>query len=56
MKSNLTLKVTNLGPIEEADMTINQINVIGGVNGSGKSTLSKLSYCYISANTLEGII
>ncbi|RAP54811.1 MAG: hypothetical protein BZ137_00235 [Methanosphaera sp. rholeuAM130] len=54
MKSNLTLKVTNLGPIEEADMTINQINVIGGVNGSGKSTLSKLLYCYISANTLEG--
>lgn len=54
MKSNLALEVSNLGPIERANININQINIIGGVNGSGKSTLSKLLYCYISANSLEG--
>lgn len=54
MKSNLEIEVKNLGPIEKATINLNKINIIGGINGSGKTTLSKLLYCYIAANTLEG--
>lgn len=44
----IKLDVTEFGPIQEADININKINVIGGVNATGKTTLSKLLYCFLT--------
>jgi predicted ATPase len=41
-----TIKIKNVGPIEEADLTLNRINVFMGPQSSGKSTIAKIiSYC-----------
>lgn len=40
----LELNVKNLASIKEANLTINKINIIGGINASGKTILSKLLY------------
>lgn len=49
----LNLKIKNCGKINEANIEINKINVVGGVNASGKSTLSKLLYCYLKTILLK---
>ena len=47
MKSECNLTIRNLGVIDEADIDITKINVVGGVNSSGKSTISKILYCFM---------
>ena len=49
MKSECNLTIRNLGVIDEADIDITKINVVGGVNSSGKSTISKILYCFLKS-------
>ena len=46
---NLKLELNDLGPINNANININKINVVGGINSSGKSIISKLLYCYLKS-------
>ena len=46
-------KINNVGSINEADMDIGRINVIGGKNCTGKSTTSNLLYCFLRAISSE---
>ena len=48
------LSIKNFGPIKNADIEVNKLNIIGGINGSGKSSSSKLLYCLLIANSKEG--
>lgn len=47
------LEIEGFGVINEANIEINKINVVGGVNSSGKSTASKLLYCFLKANSSD---
>ena len=47
--SSFKFKINNVGSINEADMDIGRINVIGGKNCTGKSTTSNLLYCFLRA-------
>ncbi len=49
MKEHLSIKIENVCSINEANIEISKINVVGGVNSSGKSTISKLLYCYFKS-------
>ena len=41
-----TITIKNIGPIKEANLTLNKINVFMGPQSSGKSTIAKIiSYC-----------
>ena len=51
MDEAMIFKVRNFGPINNADMTIGKINIVGGHNATGKSTASKLLYCFLKANS-----
>lgn len=51
MNDEINLKIKDFGPINEADIDIGKITVIGGSNATGKSTASKLLYCYLRANS-----
>lgn len=53
MPDNLKLKVNGFGSINEANLEINKINVVGGINSSGKSTVARLLYCYLKADVLN---
>lgn len=53
MNKNLNLEIKNFGLINEANIELNKINVIGGINSSGKSTASKLLYCLLKANSTK---
>ena len=39
MKNKLNLEIKNYGPINNANIELNKINVIGGVNGSITGTI-----------------
>jgi len=40
------IKISNVGPIKRADLTLNKINIFMGPQSSGKSTIAKIiSYC-----------
>lgn len=45
----MNLKLNNIGPINQADIDISKINVVGGVNSSGKSLVSKILYSYLKS-------
>lgn len=53
MLSNLNLKIKDIGPVNEVDIDIGKINVIGGLNATGKSTVSKLLYCILKGNVVN---
>lgn len=53
MENKFNLEIEDFGLINEANIEINRINVVGGVNSSGKSTASKLLYCFLKANSLK---
>lgn len=47
MKNKINFQIKNYGIINEADIEVNKINVIGGINSSGKSTASKVLYSFL---------
>lgn len=49
MNNEIYLKICDFGAINDAEININKINVIGGVNSSGKTIVSKLLYCYLKS-------
>lgn len=49
MSGRVNLEIMDFGVINKADISINKINVVGGINSSGKSTASKLLYCYLKS-------
>ena len=51
MINGLRLELEDVGPIADAKLDINRINIIGGQNSTGKSTASKLLYCFLKANS-----
>ena len=53
MINGLRLELKDVGPIYDANIDINRINVVGGQNATGKSTASKLLYCFLKANSSD---
>lgn len=45
----LKIDIKNFGVIQEAQINLNQINIIAGKNASGKSTLSKVLYSFLAS-------
>lgn len=54
MLRDFKLKIDNFGPINDADLNMSKINIIGGKNASGKTTMSKLIYCILTAFSIDG--
>ena len=48
----MRIEIRDTGIINEADIEISKINVVGGVNSSGKTTALKLLYCYLKSEDL----
>ena len=53
MINGLRLELRDVGPIFDANIDINRINVVGGQNATGKSTASKLLYCFLKVNSSD---
>lgn len=51
MESTMNFQIRNFGPIDEANLKIGKINVVGGHNATGKSSASKLLYCFLKASS-----
>ena len=51
MEDLINFKIRNFGPINNCDINIGKINIIGGNNSTGKSTASKILYCFLKANS-----
>ena len=45
----MKIKLNDVGSINNVEIDISKINVVGGVNSSGKSIVSKLMYCYLKS-------
>ena len=45
----MQIKISNIGKIKEADVTINGITVIAGENNTGKSTVGKALYAMFNS-------
>ena len=54
MQNEFKLNIENFGPINEAKLDINNLNVVGGVNASGKSFSARLLFCIVTALSNEG--
>lgn len=54
MQNKFKLEINDFGPIESANININQINIIGGPNSSGKSFSSKLLFCFLTSLSEHG--
>ena len=54
MQNEIKLDIKNFGPINEANLNINKINIIGGKNASGKSFSSKLLFCFLTSMSDKG--
>ena len=50
----MEMNIRNFGPVKNAEININQINVIGGVNGSGKSFTARLLFCFLTSLSEKG--
>ena len=50
--NDLNLEINGFGLINNANIKINKINIIGGINSSGKSTASRFLYSFLKANVL----
>lgn len=53
MVDSMKLHLENMGPINEANINISDITIVGGHNSTGKSTLSKLLYSFLRSNSLN---
>ena len=53
MVDSIKLHLENMGPVNEANINISDITVVGGHNSTGKSTLSKLLYSFLRSNSLN---
>ena len=51
MISDFNFKLNNVGLINNADINLSKINVIGGDNSTGKSTSSKVLYSFLRSNS-----
>ena len=51
--TRLIMEINDFMSINEANIEINKINVVGGVNGSGKSTVSRIFYSFLKANSIH---
>lgn len=51
--TRLIMEINGFRSINEANIEINKINVVGGVNGSGKSTISRIFYSFLKANSIH---
>ena len=56
MQNKSKLNIKNFGPINEANLDINRINIVGGKNASGKSFSSKLLFCFLTSLSDKGKI
>ena len=54
MENSIQLNICDFGPINKANININQINVVGGSNASGKSFTSKLLFCFLTSLSNKG--
>ncbi|WP_296874457.1 AAA family ATPase [uncultured Methanobrevibacter sp.] len=54
MPDEIEFNIYNFGPINEAKLKINKLNVVGGVNASGKSFSARLLFCIMTALSDEG--
>lgn len=54
MESKFNLSIKNFGPINDATVNLNKLNVVGGVNASGKSFYARLLFCIVTALSDEG--
>lgn len=50
--SKLNLEVNGFGSVNEANINLNKINIVGGVNSSGKSTVSRILYSFLKTSIL----
>ena len=53
MVARMKLHLEDMGPINEANINIGKITIVGGHNSTGKSTLSKFLYSFLRANSLN---
>ena len=53
MVDSIKLHLENMGPVNEANINISDITLVGGHNSTGKSTLSKLLYSFLRSNSLN---
>ena len=51
MKDSMKLKINDFGPVNDAEIDVGRITVIGGHNSTGKSTVSKLLFSFLKANS-----
>ncbi len=51
MNDSMKLKINDFGPIDDAEIDVGKITVIGGHNSTGKSTASKLLFSFLKANS-----
>lgn len=49
----MKLHLENMGPINEANINIDKITIVGGHNATGKSTLSKFLYSFLRSNSFN---
>ena len=53
MVARMKLHLEDMDPINEANINIGTITIVGGHNSTGKSTLSKFLYSFLRANSLN---
>ena len=47
---NTILKIKKFNILNNIDICLVKINIIGGYNSTGKTTASKILYCFLKAN------